>query len=309
MPFIDWVLAFITILVWGMNFLVSKLALAEIPPLFYGFWRFFLVVFPVLFFVKFPRAPWKTILAYSLTINFLQFSFMLSSIAFGLAAGLTSLLMQTQAFFTVILSALYFKEKIPFGLFVAFFFAAIGVVFIIEGANVETALPVAGLLSVLGAAFFWAVGNVTIKMMPGVNMISLVVWGGLFSLPAFALASWIFEGNLLFTWDTYLHMSYKGWLGILYGAYISTFVGYVIWGKLLSRRPVSLIAPLTLLIPIIGFISNAIAFDERMTLWQWLGAALVLLALCVNVFWLKIAKVLHLPPFHRHRPIHLRRDN
>lgn len=291
MPLFDWILALITIFVWGMNFLVSKLALFEIPPLMYGFFRFLLVAFPAILFVKLPKAPWKTMLAYSMTINFLQFSFMLSSIAFGLAAGLTSLLMQTQAFFTVILSALYFKEKIPLGILVAFIIASIGVVLIIEGADTHTALPVAGLLSVLGAAFFWATGNITIKMMPNVNMISLVVWGGLFSLPAFAAASFIFEGKDTILYSLH-HMTYKGWIGILYGAYISTFVGYVIWGKLLARRPVSLIAPLTLLIPIIGFASNAIAFDEHFTWVQWLGSACVLMALCVNVFWFKILKLL-----------------
>lgn len=294
MPLFDWILAFITIFVWGINFLVSKLALLEIPPLMYGFLRFLLVAFPAVFFIQFPKAPWKTIIAYSITINFLQFSFMLSSIAFGLAAGLASLFMQTQAFFTVILSALYFKEKIPLGILVAFVIASIGVVLIIEGASTETALPIAGLLSVLAAASFWAIGNISIKMMPSVDMISLVVWGGLFSLPAFAIASIIFEGpsTILFS---YQQMSLKGWFGILYGAYISTFVGYVIWGKLLSRRPVSLIAPLTLLIPIIGFASNAIAFDEHLTWIQWVGAICVLMALCVNVFWFRILKFLRQP--------------
>ncbi|NOL48645.1 EamA family transporter [Pelistega europaea] len=291
MPLLDWILALITIFAWGMNFLVSKLALFEIPPLLFGFWRFVLVAFPAVFFVKFPKAPWKTVLAYGLTINFLQFSFMLSSIAFGLAAGMTSLLLQIQVFFTVILSASYFKEKIPFGIFVAFIIAAIGIVLIIEGASTETALPIAGILSVIAGAFFWATGNITIKMMPGVNMISLVVWGSLFSLPAFAAASFIIDGPE-YILHGYEHMTYKAWIGIAYGAYISTFVGYVLWGKLLSRRPVSLIAPLTLLIPIIGFASNSIAFDEHFTWVQWLGAAFVLLALCVNVFWFKILKFL-----------------
>lgn len=290
MPLFDWMLALITIFVWGMNFLVSKLALFDMPPLMFGFLRFLLVAFPAVFFIKFPKAPWKTVLAYGFTINFLQFSFMLSSIAFGLPAGLASLLMQTQAFFTVVLSALYFREKVPLGILIAFLIAAVGVILIIEGANVKTALPLAGLLSVLAAAFFWSTGNITIKMMPNVDMISLVVWGGLFSLPAFAIASYIFEGPEHIIYG-YQHMTYKAWIGIMYGAYISTFVGYVIWGKLLSRRPVSLIAPLTLLIPIIGFASNTIAFDEHFTWVQWSGSACVLLALCVNVFWFKILKL------------------
>ncbi|MDY3332043.1 MAG: EamA family transporter [Pelistega sp.] len=296
MPLFDWFLALITIFAWGINFLASKIALSEVPPLMFGAIRFILVVFPAIFFVKFPKAPLGTIIAYSLTINFLQFACMLSSIAFGLASGLTSLIMQLQAFFTVLLAALYFKEKIPVGLLVAFFIALIGMVLIVEGGNMDTALPMAGLIAAIGAAFFWACGNITIKKMPQVNMLSLVIWGGLFSIPFFMLASYLIEGPELIQ-ASWAQMTIKSWGGIGYAAYASTLVGYVIWGKLLARRPISLIAPLTLLVPIIGFISGYLAFDEKMTWVQWLGSATVLIALCINVFWLKIIKFLHLSSF------------
>lgn len=296
MPLFDWFLALVTIFAWGINFLASKIALTEAPPLLFGALRFILVAIPAIFFVRFPKAPLKTIIAYSLTINFLQFACMLSAIAFGLASGLTSLLMQWQAFFTVLIAALYFKEKIPIGLLVAFVIALIGMVFIVQGGNMDTALPMSGLFAAIGAAFFWACGNITIKKMPHVDMVSLVIWGGAMSIPAFALASYLIEGSELIQ-QSLSQMGVKGWGGIAYAAYVSTLIGYVIWCKLLSRRPIALIAPLTLLVPIIGFISGYLAFGEKMTWVQWIGSAIVLLALGINIFWLKIVKFLHLQAF------------
>lgn len=295
MPLFDWFLALITIFAWGINFLASKFALTEVPPLMFGAIRFTLVAIPAIFFIKFPKAPLKTIIAYSLTINFLQFAFMLSSMALGLTSGLASLLMQLQAFFTVLLAALYFKEKIPTSLLLAFIIAIIGMVLIVQGGNINTALPIAGLISVITSAFFWACGNITIKKMPHVDMVSLVIWGGLMSIPAFVISSYLIEGPELIQ-QSFSQMTIKGWGGIAYAAYISTLVGYIIWGKLLSRRPIGLVAPLTLLVPIIGFISGALVFDEKLTWTQWIGSAIVLFALAINIFWLKIVKFLHLPP-------------
>ncbi|ETD70748.1 membrane protein [Pelistega indica] len=289
MPLRDWLAALLTIIVWGLNFLISKIGLAELPPLLFGGIRVFMVAFPAIFFLKPPKAPWKLIIAYGTTINFLQFAFMLSSLAFGLSGGLTSLLMQMQAFFTIIFAALYFKEKIPLGSLIAIFIAFLGITLLIQGANTETVIPFLGLICVVGAAISWACGNITIKLMREVNMVSLVVWGGLISTPMFMLASYIFEGPERIA-SSLSNASINAYIAAAYSAYMSNLVGYVLWGRLLATRPVNLIAPLTLLVPIVGIISNAIAFHEKLSVIQWFGVITVMLALIINVFWLKIVK-------------------
>ena len=74
-------------------------------------------------------------------------------------------------------------------------------------------------------------------------------------------------------------------LGALYLALIATIVGYVIWGKLLQRYPVAEVAPLTLLVPVVGLLAARVLLDEKVHSMQWLGIALVLLGLLVNLFW------------------------
>lgn len=290
MPLTDWLLALLTILIWGLNFLVSKVGIAELPPLLFGLCRFIFVCFPAIFFIARPKAPWRLIIIYGITINFMQFGFMLSALSFGLAAGVTSLLLQIQVFFTILIAALYFHEKIPKHSIFAFLVAALGISLIVLTANTDTALPLAGLLCIIMAALSWAIGNITIKIMRDVDMVSLVVWGGLVSVPAFAAASLLLEGPELIIQSLH-QLTWRGIAAFLYGSILSTLVGYVIWGRLLSTRPVSLIAPLTLLVPIIGLVSNAWMFNEALTRWQWIGVGVVMLALVINILW---------PKWHRH---------
>ena len=289
MPLLDWLLALLTILIWGLNFLVSKVGISELPPLLFGLCRFIFVCFPAVFFIARPKAPLRRVLIYGITINFMQFGFMLSALGFGLAAGVTSLLLQIQVFFTILIAALYFHEKIPKHSVVAFGIAVLGIALIIMMANTNTALPIAGLLCIIMAALSWAVGNITIKIMHDVNMVSLVVWGGLASVPAFAAATLIVDGPSAIA-QALEAVTWRGIVTVLYGSFLSTLVGYVIWGRLLSTRPVSLIAPLTLLVPIIGLISNAWMFNEALTFWQWLGVAIVMLALVINTLWPKFRR-------------------
>ena len=59
----------------------------------------------------------------------------------------------------------------------------------------------------------------------------------------------------------------------------------MIWGKLLQRYPVAEVAPLTLLVPVVGLLAARLLLDEQVQRMQWLGIALVLLGLLVNLFW------------------------
>ena len=86
-------------------------------------------------------------------------------------------------------------------------------------------------------------------------------------------------------WLALGNLSWSGGLAILYLALIATIVGYVIWGKLLQRYPVAEVAPLTLLVPVVGLLAARVLLDEKVQSMQWLGIALVLLGLLVNLFW------------------------
>ena len=59
----DLLLALVVIIVWGMNFVVIKVGLDDIPPMLLGCLRFLLAAFPAIFFIKRPQLPLRWLLA------------------------------------------------------------------------------------------------------------------------------------------------------------------------------------------------------------------------------------------------------
>ena len=111
MPLTDKLATALLVTIWGLNFVVISVGLRDMPPLLLGALRFFFVAFPAVLFVPRPRVPLLPFVGYAATIGFGQFAFMFSGMSAGMPAGVASLVLQTQAFFTVILSALIFGDR------------------------------------------------------------------------------------------------------------------------------------------------------------------------------------------------------
>ena len=83
----DGLLALLVVVVWGLNFVVIKMGLHNMPPLMLAGLRFLLVAFPALLFVARPKIPLKLLLGYGLTISFGQFAFLFCGPGFAGASG------------------------------------------------------------------------------------------------------------------------------------------------------------------------------------------------------------------------------
>ena len=99
-------LALLTVTIWGLNFVVIKIGLAGLPPLLFSALRFVFAALPLVFFIKRPAIPWRLLIGFGLFQFALQFSLLFSGMQLGLGAGLASLVIQLQAFFTIGLAVL-----------------------------------------------------------------------------------------------------------------------------------------------------------------------------------------------------------
>jgi O-acetylserine/cysteine efflux transporter len=281
----DLLTALVVIVAWGVNFVVIKMGLHGVPPMLLGALRFSLAAAPV-FFVKRPQIPLRWLFAYGITISFGQFAFLFYAMSVGMPAGLASLVLQAQAFFTLIFAAMFLGERIRPANVVGLVIAAAGLAVI--GMQGGHSMTLAGFLLTLAASSMWALGNIATKRMGKVDLLSLVVWGSLIPpIPFFAM-SLIFEGPALIE-SSLAHIPLVSVLAIAYLSFIATIVGYSLWGKLLSRYPAAQVAPFSLLVPPIGIASAAVFLGEAMTSVQIAGAALVMAGLAVNVFGGRIA--------------------
>jgi O-acetylserine/cysteine efflux transporter len=281
----DLLLALVVVIAWGINFVVIKVGLHGVPPMLLGALRFALAAVPAVFFVKRPQMPWRWLLAYGATISFGQFAFLFSAMYVGMPAGLASLVLQAQAFFTLIFAGIFLHERFRVPNVVGLAIASGGLAVI--GMQGGHAMTLAGFVLTLCAAGSWALGNIVTKKVGKVDLVGLVVWGSLIPPLPFLALSYALEGPQRIA-AALSGIDATSIFAVVYLAFIATLLGYGLWSRLLARYPASQVAPFSLLVPIVGLASASVFLDEHLSTPQIAGAALVMAGLAVNVFggWL-----------------------
>lgn len=281
MPIKDLLLALVVIVAWGVNFVVIKVGLDGLPPMLLGALRFALVALPAVFLVKRPQLPWRWLIAYGATISLGQFAFLFEAMGNGMPPGLASLVLQSQAFFTLFFAAIFLGERLRVASVLGLLVAAGGLALI--GSENGASVPFFALILTLCAASMWAMGNIITRRFGSVDLVALVIWGALIPpLPFFALSWWL-EGPTLIE-QSLRAIGWSSILSLIYLAFVATLLGYSLWGYLLSRYPAGKVAPFSLLVPVVGLSSAALLLDERLSALQGWGALLVMAGLLINVF-------------------------
>jgi len=273
-------LAVLVAALWGFNFVVIKIGIAHFPPLLFSALRFAFAAVPLVFFIPKPNVEWRIILGIGMVLGVFKFSLLFVGMDLGLSAGLASLVLQSQAFFTAILVALVFGEmpRRMQVLGIAVAFAGIGLI----ATTVDNSVTPVGLAMVVAAGFMWAVSNLLMKKAGQVDMLGLMVWVSLVAPIPLFLLSMLFEGPA--AGQTALaNLSLQGIGSILYVAFISTIFGFAVWGKLIRIYGAGTVAPFSLLVPIFGMGSSALVLGEEFGMIRLAAAVLVIVGLVLTV--------------------------
>lgn len=281
---VDLGLALLVVLVWGVNFAVIKTGVADVPPLFLGALRFILAAIPAIFLLRPPKLPLRLYLLYGMTISVGQFAFLFTAIHLGMPTGLASLVLQSQAFFTMVFAALWLKESWRANQLAGLLLAGIGLMLI--GSSHGVSMPLVGFVLTLAAASMWALGNIVTRAVSRhgpINQLAFVVWASLVPpIPFLVLSVWI-EGPVAMA-QAISGFSLRSFGAVAYLAWAATLFGYGLWTRLLSRYPANQVAPFSLLVPIVGLTTGWVVFAEALRPVHLAGGALLMLGLAVNLF-------------------------
>lgn len=269
---------------WGFNFIVIRWGLDAFPPLLFSALRFAVCLVPIAFGVARPQIPWSQLLLLGTTLGLLVFALLYLGIHFGLGAGLASVVMQAQVFFTLLLASVVLGEELRARTIAASLVAFLGLALIATGGDASfTAL---GFALTLAGAFAWGVSNVLMKRLPPVNALNLMVWISIVPPLPLLLASYVFEGPETIS-AALEGIALPGALTILYTSAISTIFAYGVWGNLMQKYSASRVAPFALLVPVAGLASARFFLGAELNTAEWLGAAGILLALVINTVGLR----------------------
>ncbi|MBO0610292.1 EamA family transporter [Myceligenerans salitolerans] len=285
MPLTHRLLAFSVALMWGLNFIAINASLQQFPPFMLVALRFAVVAIPTLLLVPRPQVPARWLIGYGLGFGTLQFLFLYWGMAAGFPTGLASLVLQSSAPFTVLLGATVFRERVSGRQLAGLAVATAGLA--VVGWQQAQAAAFAPFLLVIAGGFGWAIGNVSnARAMSGVSQrpdpLHVTLWMSVVPPVPMALLSLAVEGPAViarsFTPGPEL---VPALVGLAYTVVIGTLLGSGIWTWLMARHPAGMVAPFSMLVPVVGLSASALLLGEELGVPQLTGAALVI----AGVLW------------------------
>ncbi|TVT47668.1 EamA family transporter [Amycolatopsis rhizosphaerae] len=276
MPARDRLLALFVAVVWGLNFLAIHAMLGQFPPLFAGGLRFLLIAVPTVLLVPRPKVPLRWLIGYGLGFGTGQFAFLFLALKLGMPTGLASLVLQAAAPFTVLLGGFFLRERHSPRQLAGVALAVAGMAAIAwHRAENAALLPV--LLTLVGAAS-WAVGNVCSRQARPDNPLHLTLWMSVVPPVPMFLLSLVFEGpgaewRSLSTLGSATGLT--GLAGLAYVVLIGTVVGSGVWTTLMRRNPAGVVAPFSLLVPVVGMSASFLLLGERPAVVELLAGVVV----------------------------------
>ncbi|RDS86210.1 EamA family transporter [Dyella psychrodurans] len=277
----DLIIGALVTIMWGANFSVIEMGLKALDPFTLTFLRFLFSAVPAIIFVPRPKdveikylALYGTLFGAGMwwVVNFAMYN--------GLSAGISSVFLQFSAFFTIVLSKILFNEKINAIHVAGMALSVIGLISVFLLSHEPSTNT--GVALVLLAAGSWAVCNLIVKSKKPKNMIAFIVWSSAFSAPAIFIMTVAVKGFAPFI-EIKDNLTIPAIISVLFQAYVTTILGYMVWNNLMKKYPSSEVAPLSLLVPISGMLSSHFFFSESLDHYRILAIALVIVGLGVFI--------------------------
>jgi len=244
----DFIIFLLVCLVWALNMIAAKVLVGElhVPPLFFAAVRSALIAVAVCpWLLPMPRPPWR---AFAVGVLMGGGSFGLMFMGLRTAApSSAAVVLQLGVPMVTVLSILLLGERIRWRRGLGIALAVSGVLLVMwdpGGFELST-----GLLFVAAAAFSGALGAVMMKQLEIVRPLRIQAWVGFASVVVLTPFSALLEEN---QFTAALDAGWPFLLILLFSALIVSVVAHTAYYGLIQRYDANLIAPLTLMSPLMA---------------------------------------------------------
>ncbi len=279
-----WVLGLLTV-VWGLNWPVMKLGVADYAPLTFRLWSMLLglpVLAAALLWLKvplaLPRAHWGQVVKLALPNMIVWHAVVIVSVQ-SLSSGRSAILGYTMPVFSALWGVAVYGERMGLRQAAGVAAAALGVVLLLwsEFAGFGGA-PLAA-LAMLGAAAIWAVGTHLLRRseLP-FALLTLVFWMTALTTVVMAVLAFVFERQLWRWPDTTV------WWAIAYNAVGVFGFAHAAWFYLARNLPPVASTISVMMIPVLGVFSGALWLGETLH-WQDFAAMASIVVAIGAVLW------------------------
>jgi len=267
----DFALLTLICVAWGLNLPLTKWVVESVPPLFYAALRFggiALVLSPWLRPV--PR-PFGIVFAIALLLGAVHFAFLFLGLA-NAPASSAAIVGQLGLPVTTVLSIWILGEKVRWRRMLGIALSFIGVMII---AFDPSALGVSvGLVYILISVLCGSMGSILMKKMAPIRALTLQAWVALLSAPPLLGVSLLLETGQA---KALAGFDWRIGLALAFSIFVVSIFGHAVYYALLKRHDVTLLAPLTLMTPVVAVLVGVTVLGEPLETQLMVGGLVTLL--------------------------------
>ena len=268
----DIMLSVLIAAVWGFNFLASKIAVIDFPPLMANSIRFFIVLVVLCPFLRLVPGRMIRLLFAAFMLGVVHFGLLFWAMKLAGGVGSVSIASQLNVPFATILAVLVLKETIGVWRIVGITISFCGVMLL--GFDPEIFAYWPALIVVTVAAFIYAVSAILMRQLKDVPAVQVQAWVGVMGFTGSFLLSLLTEVG---QFDAITQASTNSWMGVVYTAVFSSLIGHGGANYLFRKYEVSVVSPYFLILPVFSILAGVVVLDENVS-WQMVVGGVITIA-------------------------------
>lgn len=268
----DFFILFMICVAWAFSTVLSKVVISDLnaPPLFYAAARFTIVALVCLpWLLPLPRPLWRIIIV-GLCMGAGSFALVFIGLQTATPSA-TAIVSQLGVPITTVLSVIVLGEVIGWRRRLGILLAFSGTMLVMwDPQGVSASL---GLAYVAASAVCASIGAIMMKQMSKVQPLQFQAWVGLVSALPLILGSALFEDNVL---ERAMGGGWTLLFAVLFAALVVSVCAHTSYYGLIKKYEANMIAPLTLMCPLVTIALGMAMTGDRLTISTVIGSAVAL---------------------------------
>ena len=247
-------------LIWGLNLIVSKLGLAELPPLVFTTFRFAILAAVLWPFLRIVPGKMNAMVVAALLSGAINFALLFAGLSIAQNVSAVAIASQLGIPFTTLLSVALLGETVRWRRWTGIAMSFLGVMVIGLDPVVFSYWP--SLVLVIASALVGSLGVIAIKRLPEFRPLEVQAWFSWVSLPLLAVLAMVVHRPAL---ADLRDVSAQAWAAVVFTAVFSSLIAHTGFYYLVQRYPVTSVAPLTTLSPVFSVVFGITLLGDQMT--------------------------------------------
>lgn len=262
--------------VWGLNFVVAKAGVEQMPPILFSALRFLLLALCLSPFLRWHGDSMGAVIVAAVLLGALHFGLMFVGLALSGSVSAVAIVAQLGVPFATLLSIALLGEQVRWRRWLGITLSFAGVC--IMGFDPVVFEHAAGAAFMAAAAFVGALGLIAVKKLPPIEPLQFQAWVAVLGGPLLLVGSLVVDGDPR---PQIVAASATEWGAVLYTALASSLFAHTAYFVLLRRYPVTSVAPLTVLSPLFAVVFGVLLLGEQLSVRVALGGAITLLGVVI----------------------------